>query len=1353
MGCTKEVLAMKGTSHCPAGMAVVHSKRATAMPGWPPAQLSMPFVQGGTAQRSFSVVRMPLRPMYAGFHLGTALLGMLIILALAPVAMGQCPPPPDPPGCWIECGNCRGDLNADGLLNDLDLLVFEIYQEQDPQNPCANFNGDCDVLGFPIVNAFDRQILNCIINESDGACSPECGATTRDCLVAAQPRNPDRGGCNNATCCNAVCIERPLCCEVLWDELCVDAALNICYPNGPVTRPDAGDCLCEHNYDLPQADCIELTSPLLPGCSDKDCNDLVCACDPTCCTVAWDQDCIAAAGKYCTKACTNIILQDLVCADDTFAYCCETGTWDAGCILMAAQIIINQPGLQIRSFPRNCLLCPVTDAFPTLSCEQPGFRSLLCQIDPAYCGDAAFDTDVQSCVNTVLINFEECQLDWDEGCAQIAARLCRWPGTSGLGNCLLASDINNGGCNDSYCTSIVCACDPNCCEVSWDQQCVDLAGTHCVLVPSRDLAVPDLILPGGASIEGPFGLQCGGDTTSSCFYQNFSPFCDDAACCQLVCGYDRFCCDNRWDTLCAKLATAACDSVGVGICGPVVAAPVGDYPPPTGPSYRSCFEERPAEFCAGYPNCSPAGCDNAECCNNVCYVDPYCCEIRWDQICADGADILCPENFPECGFVLNGSCFIPHKKPFCDDGRCCENVCNIEPTCCELEWDELCVETAERNCTQCGDVYAGSCLVAHPAPACYDEECCQSVCKTDPFCCTITWDAGCANIALSNPEQCGRTDACGDPLARGCYISSYLPGCSDDLCCREICKGFDPWCCEVRWDAVCATQALTLCEPPFLIDGRDPCDQVSGNPGCNVPECSAAVCSVPGYESCCTQRWDTFCVEAADWLCTGIYECPGSGDCLRTNSTPLCDDAACCNAVCTYDPLCCRDVWDNGCVLTAVEICITPSNEPDWNCPCLGSCFEARSEDDPTPGCNDESCCSAVCRVNPDCCIIAWDQQCADLAVQFCGGGYQCGSWTSGDCLRAGDTPFCNDPACCEAVCTIEPFCCSNAWDSFCVGYAVDRCRRGCGLSTSGSCYFPHLTPGCDDSECCKTVCEEDPICCSVSWDGFCSKEALDLCEPPECGEFSAGDCCIENLSPACNNKRCCDAVCEQDPVCCDFSWDFACVDLARQDTTNCGCSFDCGDPCSGSCCIANFTPSCDNEECCSAICKIDPFCCETIWDFSCAGAANFESICTDPFRNPDAACPIPQCGEPGAGSCCFPNGTPNCDDEDCCTLVCNSDPSCCDVAWDSVCAQSAEKNCNICTDSYSCGDPEAGDCCEEHSNPFCDDFNCCQQVCALDELCCIGTWDELCVALAIQNCVDCSGGFAPPKSKNPPGK
>jgi hypothetical protein len=53
-----------------------------------------------------------------------------------------------------------------------------------------------------------------------------------------------------------------------------------------------------------------------------------------------------------------------------------------------------------------------------------------------------------------------------------------------------------------------------------------------------------------------------------------------------------------------------------------------------------------------------------------------------------------------------------------------------------------------------------------------------------------------------------------------------------------------------------------------------------------------------------------------------------------------------------------------------------------------------------------------------------------------------------------------------------------------------------------------------------------------------------------------------------------------------------------------------CGDPKAGDCCVANGTPSCDDLSCCIAVCLNDPFCCVFEWDSMCADEAF--SLCSD---------------------------------------------------------------------------------------------------------------------------------------------
>jgi hypothetical protein len=121
----------------------------------------------------------------------------------------------------------------------------------------------------------------------------------------------------------------------------------------------------------------------------------------------------------------------------------------------------------------------------------------------------------------------------------------------------------------------------------------------------------------------------------------------------------------------------------------------------------------------------------------------------------------------------------------------------------------------------------------------------------------------------------------------------------------------------------------------------------------------------------------------------------------------------------------------------------------------------------------------------------------------------------------------------------------------------------------------------------------------------------------------------------------------------------------------------------------------------------------------------------------------------PGDGDCCEDNGTPGCDDAECCNWICDAvDPFCCDVFWDTLCVREAHAFCDVCADP-AC--PGEGDCCEPGGNgtPGCDDVLCCNWICAMDPHCCTDVWDELC---AIQADASCSCEFPPCPLDCPPG-
>ncbi len=100
------------------------------------------------------------------------------------------------------------------------------------------------------------------------------------------------------------------------------------------------------------------------------------------------------------------------------------------------------------------------------------------------------------------------------------------------------------------------------------------------------------------------------------------------------------------------------------------------------------------------PNGTP-GCDDAGCCNLVCSADPFCCDVTWDIVCAGSAAALCGCPCAGCGNAGCGDCCIANGTPNCDDLFCCDFVCSIDPFCCDVEWDATCANLAGQVCVIC----------------------------------------------------------------------------------------------------------------------------------------------------------------------------------------------------------------------------------------------------------------------------------------------------------------------------------------------------------------------------------------------------------------------------------------------------------------------------------------------------------------------------------------------------------------------------------------------------------------------------------------------------------------------------
>jgi hypothetical protein len=150
-------------------------------------------------------------------------------------------------------------------------------------------------------------------------------------------------------------------------------------------------------------------------------------------------------------------------------------------------------------------------------------------------------------------------------------------------------------------------------------------------------------------------------------------------------------------------------------------------------------------------------------------------------------------------------------------------------------------------------------------------------------------------------------------------------------------------------------------------------------------------------------------------------------------------------------------------------------------------------------------------------------------------------------CCYANGNIGCSDATCTSMVCALDPLCCLLEWDDFCAQSANTLCGE-CNLEVSGACCIANESPYCSNFDCMNTVCQDDPYCCNNKWDSVCANKASNLCS--ECDLSEAGDCCSSNGDPYCTELSCVEAVCAKDDYCCTGKWDTFCANCAKGETT-----------------------------------------------------------------------------------------------------------------------------------------------------------------------------------------------------------
>lgn len=203
-------------------------------------------------------------------------------------------------------------------------------------------------------------------------------------------------------------------------------------------------------------------------------------------------------------------------------------------------------------------------------------------------------------------------------------------------------------------------------------------------------------------------------------------------------------------------------------------------------TYGRCFDAEGPNSC--FATSPDPGCDTPACANAVCVFDSTCCEVEWGQQCVD----LAATQPGACGFPIENCpgaadcCAVDFDNAGCNDPECCEAVCAVDSFCCDVNWDECCVQLAEELCEICPQ--------SPPAQSC------EFFCGFDDIDgCGSSCDAMCIESGDCAPDACihcaPEIPGCG-MFPNSCvgYCGGVAPGgCS----CTEDCEDFGDCCPDV----------------------------------------------------------------------------------------------------------------------------------------------------------------------------------------------------------------------------------------------------------------------------------------------------------------------------------------------------------------------------------------------------------------------------------------------------------------------------------------------------------------------------------------------------------------------------
>ncbi len=739
--------------------------------------------------------------------------------------------------------------------------------------------------------------------------------------------------------------------------------------------------------------------------------------------------------------------------------------------------------------------------------------------------------------------------------------------------------------------------------------------------------------------------------------------------------------------------------------------------------------------CAG-KECGPDGC------GDVCgYCPPglVCADYGLcipEAFCGDGyCDAEAGENQQncpkDCGQTTTGC----DPTPFAGCGGCkCEAcVCQMDPYCCQVGWDTICVE----ECKQCGGCCAPQCTGKECGPDGCGGQC--GTCSADKKCnaagkCEVVCVPDCAGKQCG-PDDCGGT--CGTcPVNQTCLNDVCFAGksCSQLVDCSVG--------CVQQSGAECLFDCLDQGTPEAQTKFFDLLQCVMWQCGMNMD----LDCMLKSMKGACLAEYNA-CIQCKT-DCVNKQCGPNGcgGNCGVCQTGYYCDNYKCkpqCTPSCTG-----KECGDNGCG-GSCGVCKT-----DMQCSDTGKCVPVCK-----PNCTGKQCgadgCGGLCGSCPAGMVCSPEGLCQPVGP-VCGDGVcsgqgesclscqeDCGPCT-GDCCQSHDSVGCSDPAVTKCVCSMDSFCCEVMWDSLCADEAQNQCGAKCGC-----------VPSCAGKQCgpdgCNGTCGTCPAGMTCQ-SGVCKTVCTPNCVGKQCGtDGCGGTCgkcadgfkcdtgkCVPSCVPSCTGKKCgpdgCSGICGlcgPDQVClsgqCQDAWD--CELLLN-------CLWDCAEgdeTCTGGC-WSKASPEAQEQylviwECILEVCGPEPV-------EPCPGQAILTGECKDEFNaclDCTPTCTGKQCGSDGCGGDCgaCPTGYT-------CSVYgyCNCVPSCTGkVCGNDGCGGS----CGECSTGYQCNLSGKCVCLPQCTGKQCGPDGCGGScgLCPVGQVC---DPTGKCVAGCVPNCVSADG-------------